>query len=211
MVGAGGFGREALDVVEAMAGAGAPVQVLGVLDDAPSPGNLSQLRARGLAHLGGVAEWAERCSDDVGVVVGIASPAIRRRIARLFAAHGRPAFTAVHPSAVLGTQVVIESGAVVCAGVTLSTNVRLGHHVLVNPHATIGHDTHLGNFTTVYPAACVSGSVSVGESAMIGASSTILQGLSIGAGAVVGAAALVTKDVPADVVVTGVPGRWREP
>ena len=49
--------------------------------------------------------------------------------------------------------------------------------------------------------------VRICEDAWVGAEAMILKGVTIGARAVVGARALVTKDVPADTVVGGVPAR----
>jgi acetyltransferase-like isoleucine patch superfamily enzyme len=51
----------------------------------------------------------------------------------------------------------------------------------------------------------------VGERAVIGTGAVILPRLSIGCGAIVGAGAVVTADVPAGVVVTGVPARIKTP
>ena len=47
----------------------------------------------------------------------------------------------------------------------------------------------------------------VGTGATLGANSTIVCGIDIGAYALVGAGAVVTRDVPAYALVTGVPGR----
>lgn len=46
-----------------------------------------------------------------------------------------------------------------------------------------------------------------GKNVWVGSNSTILQGVTIGDNAVVGAGAVVTKDVPANVVVGGVPAK----
>ena len=209
VVGAAGFGREALDVVEAMAAAGAGVAVEGVVDDAPSALNLERLADRGVAYLGTMAEWLARGVGPVRYVLGIGDPDVRRRVvARLDEAGARP-FTAIHPSATFGAVGTVADGVVVCAGATISTNVRLGRHVHVNPNATIGHDAVLGDFVSVNPAAVVSGEVVVGSGTLLGAASTVLQNLVVGEGTVVGAGAVVTKNVPGGVVVKGVPGEWR--
>ncbi|MFK4482296.1 DapH/DapD/GlmU-related protein [Curtobacterium sp. AB7] len=47
----------------------------------------------------------------------------------------------------------------------------------------------------------------IGRGSWIGARVTILPGVHVGAGAIVGAGAMVTADVPANVVVAGVPAR----
>ncbi len=208
VVGASGFGRECLDVLEAMADAGVAVSVTGVVDDYPSDLNLQRLAERGVAYLGTVQEWLASGSDKPGFVLGISDPAVRRRVVdRLDDAVARP-FTAVHPSATFGTHVQLGEGVVVCAGATISTNVRLGKHVHVNPNATVGHDAILADFVSVNPAAVISGEVTVGERTLVGAAATVLQGLSVGEGAILGAGCLVTKHVPDAAVVTGVPGSW---
>ena len=53
-----------------------------------------------------------------------------------------------------------------------------------------------------YPAPIV-----LGRNVWIGSNATILQGVTIGDNSVVAAGAVVTKDVPADTIVGGVPAR----
>jgi sugar O-acyltransferase (sialic acid O-acetyltransferase NeuD family) len=210
VVGASGFGRECLDVLEAMAAAGSPVEVVGVVDDAPSELNVERLAARDVAFLGTIEQWLTSRGSGDRYVLGIGSPQVRRRLVdRLEDAGVRP-FTAVHPTATFGARVVVGEGVVVCAGVTVSTNVRLGRYVHVNPHATIGHDAVLCDFVSLNPAAVVSGEVTLGAGTLVGAAATVLQNLVVGEGAVIGAASVVTKGVPAGVVVKGVPGTWKE-
>lgn len=207
MVGAGGFGREALDVVEASGTMqGEPIRVVGVADDQPSPLNLERLAARGVRHLGGVEQLIAAGAPG-WYLLGIGSPAVRARVAARFDAAGWRAGTVVHPAATIGSAARIADGVVVCAGVQVSTNVTIGRHVHLNPNATVGHDTELGEFVSVNPGAIVSGDVTIGAGALIGAGAVVLQGLRVGERAVVGAAACVTREVAPDVVVKGVPAR----
>lgn len=85
------------------------------------------------------------------------------------------------------------------APVVLTGHVGVGHEVLfiTNAHE-IGDDHQRGGET--YTAG-----ITVGEGAWIGARATIMPGVTIGDGAVVAAGAVVTKDVPPNTMVAGVP------
>lgn len=208
VIGASGFGRESLDVLEAMIESGTQLEILGVVDDAISDVDRQRLADRGVPFLGTREEWLGTQPGPVSYVLGIGSPVVRRRLVGELDAAGLRPFTAVHPSATFGASTTLAEGVVVCAGAAISNNVRLGRHVHVNPNATIGHDADLRDFVSINPAAVISGVVVVGEETLVGAAATVLQQLTVGERVVVGAGAVVTKDVPSDVVVKGVPGRW---
>lgn len=208
VVGASGFGRECLDVLDAMAAAGARIHVAGVLDDGPTTTNLARLSDRGVPYLGTLDDWLNRPDGQCRYVLGIGNPSVRRALVSKLDSTGVKPFTAVHPSATRGSGSLYGDGVVICAGAAISTNVKLGRHVHVNPNATIGHDAVLGEFVSVNPAAVISGEVVVGEGTLVGAASMILQDLDVGLWAVIGAGAVVTRDVPSYVVVKGIPGRW---
>ena len=115
VVGASGFGRECLDVLDAMVAAGSAVEVAGVVDDGPSELNLERLTARGVGHLGTMDGWLASARRDERFVVGIGDPQVRRRVVAVLEGAGARPFTAVHPSATLGARTVLGDGVVVCA------------------------------------------------------------------------------------------------
>lgn len=208
VVGAGGFGRETLDVIEAInAGNGTHAwTVVGVADDEPSDTNLERLAARGYAYLGPLD--AVREGDDARrYVIGVGTPEARARIADAFADAGWEAPALIHPTARIGSAVTVGDGTIVCAGVQVSTNTQLARHVHLNPGAIIGHDGMLEDYVSVNPRAVVSGDVRVGARSLIGAAAVVLQGLTVGEGATVGAAACVTRSVAPGRTVVGIPAR----
>ena len=84
-------------------------------------------------------------------------------------------------------------------GVRIGDGCQIGHNVVF---ATLNHGLSPEDRKNTYPAPIV-----LGKNVWVGSNSTILQGVTIGDNAVVAAGAVVTKDVPANVVVGGVPAK----
>jgi len=99
--------------------------------------------------------------------------------------------------------VVIGDNVTIKSGVQLWDGVRIEDNVFIGPNVTFTND--LFPRSKVYPEQFLQTIVKAGAS--IGANATILAGLTIGENAMVGAGSVVTKDVPAGVVVLGNPAK----
>ena len=84
-------------------------------------------------------------------------------------------------------------------GVTLGDGCQIGHNVVF---ATLNHELQPERRGVTRPAPIV-----LGKKVWVGSNATILQGVTIGDNAIVAAGAVVTKDVPANAIVGGVPAR----
>ena len=84
-------------------------------------------------------------------------------------------------------------------GIFIGDGALIGHNVVL---ATLNHAISPGDRATMIPA-----SIHIGRHVWIGANATVLPGVTIGEGAIVAAGAVVTKDVPKNTMVGGVPAR----
>jgi acetyltransferase-like isoleucine patch superfamily enzyme len=114
-------------------------------------------------------------------------------------------FVEIQKGARIGKNCKISSHTFICEGVTIEDNCFIGHNVtFINdpyPRAT----NAAGGLQTEADWVCVPTLIKKGSS--IGSSATLLCGITVGENAIVGAGAIVTKDVPANTVVAGVPAR----
>lgn len=114
------------------------------------------------------------------------------------------AFVEIQKNATIGRLCKISSHTFVCEGVTIEDEVLIGHGVMfINdryPRATKSGQLQTESDWTPVPTRVCRG-------ASIGSGAVILCGITIGERAMVGAGAVVTRDVPHDGVVAGVPAR----
>jgi len=114
-------------------------------------------------------------------------------------------FVEIQRGARIGARCKVQSHSFVCEGVTIEDDVFVGHGVVfVNdkyPRATTDEGDVQGREDWTLLETVVERGASLGSGAIV------LGGVRIGAGAIVGAGAVVTRDVEAGEVVTGVPAR----
>jgi acetyltransferase-like isoleucine patch superfamily enzyme len=117
------------------------------------------------------------------------------------------AFVEIQKGAFIGKNCKISSHTFICEGVHIEDNVFVGHNVtFVNdmfPRATNadGSMQSEADWKLVETRIC--------KGASLGSSVTILGGITVGENAIVGAGSVVTKDVPAGMIVAGNPARVR--
>ncbi len=114
------------------------------------------------------------------------------------------AFVEIQKNVLVGKRCKISSHTFICEGVTIENDVFVGHGVVfindVDPKASMdGRPMREADWSLVPTRVC--------RGASIGSGAVILAGVTIGQGALIGAGAVVTRDVPAGMVVAGNPAR----
>jgi len=200
LVGAGGHARVVVDIL-----ASCRCRNIFLVDDDPSRhGRL----VAGHPVVGGreCLLAATRENPGLRVIAAIGSNQARALVFTwLREQHDLAVSKALHPAAVIGSEVSIGRGTVVMAGVVINPGAAVGCNVIINTHATIEHDCRLGDHVHVAPGAVLCGEVRVGAETFIGTGATVIPGISIGAGVVVGAGATVVNDIGDGLTVAGTP------
>ena len=114
-------------------------------------------------------------------------------------------FVEIQKNAVIGNNCKISSHTFICEGVHIEDNVFVGHNVTFINDKYPRSTSESGELQTEIDWKVIETYVKRGAS--IGSSATILCGVTIGENAIVGAGAVVTKNVPANTIVAGVPAK----
>lgn len=203
ILGAGGFGREVLDVFDAVNQIDPIFDVIGFIVDSHygKPGAFINDKPI-LGDLG----WFQK-NKDVKAICGIGEPHKRHEVVMRAKRLGVNFCSIIHPGASLTRWVRIGEGTVITQGSILTNQIQLGDHVHINLDCTIGHDVVIEDFVTLSPGVHVSGNVALRRGCYIGTGSNIIENIAVGGWSIIGAGSTVITDIPDNTIVVGVPAK----
>jgi sugar O-acyltransferase (sialic acid O-acetyltransferase NeuD family) len=204
IIGAGGAGREAYWVFLEDNADSVKWNVLGFIDDNPAFQGASLCDMPVLGDFG----WLERnAGKNFQVICAVGNPPTRRRLVQRATPLGLTFCTAIHPSVRMSRWVEIGPGSIICAGNILTTQIKVGSHVIINLACTVSHDSIVGAYCNINPGCHLSGTVRLGDGVDLGTGTVVIQNKSIGDWSIIGAGAAVTANIPPYVTAVGVPCR----
>ena len=168
VVGAGGYGRVALDVLIA---AGFEDYVIGFYDDAHAvlPGSV-----RGFPVLGDIGMLKSMLSvESVFCIVAITNNTARLQVANSIRGLGGRFATAVHPMAYVSMEATVGDGSVLGAGAVIQPDAALGSHCHVGAHVVVDRDAMVGAGVWLSSGAVVGPGASLGARVVVGPNASV--------------------------------------
>jgi sugar O-acyltransferase (sialic acid O-acetyltransferase NeuD family) len=197
IIGASGHGKVVADIALKIG----KWQSIAFLDD-----NENIKISLGIEVIGKSAE-AFAYITDWDIFVGIGNNAIRKKLQESLELKGASIPKLIHPNAVIGEQVEVESGTAVMAGVVINCCTKIGKGCIINTGSTLDHDNIIEDFVHISPGAHLAGTVKVGQGSWLGIGSLVSNNVNIKSDCIVGAGATVIKDITESGTYVGVPAR----
>jgi len=184
-------------------------EIVGYLDDV-NPHRKNE-KFGGSLVLGGQEVLASLRKQGVQyLILGMGDCAARLRLSNVVKSHGFSLATAIHPQAVVASDVKVGAGSVVAALAVLNPGTQIGENVIVNTGASVDHECVIEEGAHIGPGVRLGGKVKIGKGAWVGIGAIVRDSLTIGPHAVIGAGSVVVEDIPEGVLAYGNPARPKE-
>lgn len=204
VVGAGGFGRETIEIIKDCNKVSRRWDILGFIDEDE---RLHGKMINNYPVLGGLEWLSEHKNDSLGCVCAIGTCETRKKVVEELKNIGINFFNAIHPSVIMKDFVELGKGIIIQAGSILAVNSKIRDHVHINFLCAIGHDAVVSEYCTISPMVTINGFNHLAEGVYVGAGAAFIQDVSVGKWTTVGAGAVVVENIPENVVAVGVPAK----
>ncbi len=202
IVGASGFGREVLSVIESVNKENPVWNVLGFIDDNRNALDGFEVDSK---VLGTIKDW--KPTDKEQYVLAIAAPKVKEKIVLALKNKGAEFATIISPTVDIGKRTKLGEGVVLFGQVGISVDVSIGDFVFFNAWDCIGHDTVIGDYCTFGPRVCISGATKMGRGVNVGALASTYPGITVGDYATIGMNSAAIRKVKEGTTVMGVPAK----
>ncbi|MFM9911830.1 MAG: DapH/DapD/GlmU-related protein [Chitinophagaceae bacterium] len=143
-------------------------------------------------------------------ILCVGDTGVRKKIAQRFRLLGGKLSTYISPYTVISPYInEIGTGAMILKDVEMEPGVTIGAECLLNRKSYYGHGCTISAHCEVGPLALVSADAVIGENSLIGMGSYVLPKIRVGKNVIISAGSVVTKMLPDNAVVSGVPAEIR--
>jgi len=201
IIGAGGFGREVYLWAKDSFSKD-QYRIKGFLDDNP---RILDIYNMDVGVVGNLDNYKIENQDRFLFAIGDID--IKKHLITKLKEKGAKFLTLIHPTAIMANTTKIGEGVIICPFCLVSDNVLLEDFVMMNVYSSCGHDAKVGSYSILSPYATLNGFVILEDEVFLGTHTTVIPYKRVGYKSKVSANSVVMRDVPANKIVFGVPGK----
>ena len=201
IVGASGFGREVLRLIENINEETPTWNVLGFLDD--NPNALDGVECE-YGILGSIREWQPKPNQ--WLACALAFPEVKRKVVESLKKRGCAFAMLIHPNSVINPRSTIGEGTIITNNCSISDNAHIGAFCTILGSG-VAHDASVGDYSTLSGKCQLNGHVQCGKMVYMGCGVLVAPSKKIGDGATVGIGSVVISNVKAGTTVFGNPAK----
>jgi len=194
LIGAGGHAKVCFNIAQKMN----QWDEIIVLDDNPN---------NNYFEISGSLKEVSKYTKDSDFFVAIGDNENRMSITRKLNELNASIIKLIHPKATIASNVTIEEGSVIMAGVVINSATNIEKGCIINTASSVDHDNKIGKFVHVSPGTHLAGSVTIGNNTWIGIGSNIINDIQIGSNIIIGAGSIVINDIEKTGTYIGTPAR----
>ncbi|UJH67010.1 NeuD/PglB/VioB family sugar acetyltransferase [Allomuricauda sp. SCSIO 65647] len=201
IIGAGGFGRQLESYLELLPSQKKDWELKGYIDDNP---NALDGKGSDYEVLGNIDDFGFK-KDDFALV---AIADIDAKIKIVETLRGKVKFfTLVAVGTLIGKNVTLGEGTIICPGAKIGSNVTIGEFGLVNLDTIVGHDSVIGKNCSIMPHVDIGGGTNIGDNIFMGTKATVSPRLTVVNDTHLGVGAVVIKNIVESGTYFGNPAR----
>lgn len=195
--GAGGLGRECLDIINNDKNFLSSDYEIRFLDDQPKEKYINGIKV-------------EKYNDFVPnslVTIAVGEPTLREVLYNKIMQTSLKLTSAIHKSSFISSSSNISKGVIIAPFCSIQSNCCIRINSLINSMSIIGHDCKVGPHSVISSKVNLGGAVAVGKLSFIGMGVSIKEKVKIGSKSVVSMTSAVHHNIPNNVIVVGSPAR----
>ena len=195
--GAGGLGRECVDIIFSMKNNFDSNINVKFLEDNPKKNLINNIE---------VCSFNDHESE-AWVTIAVGEPELRKKLLKKVEACKLKLKSAISYQAYISDTAIIEEGCIIAPFCSIHANAKLALNSFLHTMSIVGHDCHVMKNSVLSSMVNLGGSSSIGEASFLGMGALVKENIKIGNQSIVGMSSVVYKDLQSNVIAIGNPAR----
>lgn len=156
------------------------------------------------------SNWAS-CIKERGInkaLITIDNPHVRHEQIQYANENNIELINAIHPTVLIMEDAIIRNNVIIHAGSLVGYRSEIFSGAIISYSSIINHHCVLKICCSIDAGVVMAGNVTIGDFSTVHTGTVIKNRIRIGSNSVIGAGSVIIRDVPSNVIVAGVPGRF---